>query len=138
MDEINEYAKLTDSAINEAKKRLAYEVTKIVHGEEEAEIAKKTTEALFENKGGKSDDMKTTEIPSASLAEGVDLAQILVEAGVFKSNGECRRMIDQKGVYLNDVVVADKFYKLTEKDFDKDGEAITRKGKKVYHRLKIV
>ena len=108
MDEINEYAKLTDSAINEAKK------------------------------GGKSDDMKTTEIPSASLAEGVDLAQVLVEAGVFKSNGECRRMIDQKGVYLNDVVVADKFYKLTEKDFDKDGEAIARKGKKVYHRLKIV
>ena len=47
-------------------------------------------------------------------------------------------MIDQKGVYLNDVVVADKFYKLTEKDFDKDGEAIARKGKKVYHRLKIV
>ena len=81
---------------------------------------------------------EATEIPSASLAEGVDLAQVLVEAGVFKSNGECRRMIDQKGVYLNDEVVADKFYKLTEKDFDADGEAIARKGKKVYHRLKIV
>jgi tyrosyl-tRNA synthetase len=119
MEEINEYAKLTDSAINEAKKRLAYEVTAIIHGNEQADIAKKTAEDLFENKGGKSEDMKTTEIPSASLAQGVDLAQVLVEAGVFKSNGECRRMIDQKGVYLNDEVVADKFYKLTEKDFDK-------------------
>ena len=138
MDEINEYGKLTDAAINEAKKKLAYEVTSIIHGKEQADIAKKTAEDLFENKGGKSDDMKTTEIPASSLGEGVDLAQVLVNAGVFKSNGECRRMIDQKGVYLNDVVVEDKFYKLSEKDFDKDGEAIARKGKKVYHRLKIV
>ena len=130
MDEINEYAKLTDAAINEAKKRLAYEVTKIVHGEEIADQVKKQTEDIFEN-GGRSDDMKTTEV-----TVGTCLTDVLVDAGLFKSKGEAKRMIQQKGVYLNDVVVEDLFYNLTEADF-KDGEAIVRKGKKVYHRLLV-
>ena len=128
MEEINEYAKLTDSAINEAKKRLAYEVTKIVHGEEIADQVKKQTEDIFEN-GGRSEDMKSTEV---SL--GDSLIDTLVTAGLFKSKGEAKRMIQQKGVYLNDVIVEDLFYALSEKDFT-DGEAIVRKGKKVYHRL---
>ena len=134
MDEINEYAKLKDSAINEAKKRLAYEVTKIVHGQEEADIARKTAEDIFENHG-RSDDMKTTEL---TLSDDTQLAKVLVDAGIFKSNGEVRRMIQQKGVYLNDVAVEDPFYVLKESDFDASGEAIVRKGKKVYHRLKLV
>lgn len=137
MEEINEYEKLMGSAaINEAKKRLAYEVTKIVHGEEQADIAKKTTEDIFENKG-RSDDMKTVEVAAASLKDGVDFAQVLVDAGLVKSKGECKRMIEQKGVYLNDVVVEDKFYMLTEKDFDENGEAIARKGKKGYLKIKV-
>ncbi len=137
MDEINEYAKLKDSAINEAKKRLAYEVTKIVHGEEQADIAKKTTEDIYENHG-RSEDMKTTEISSSDIAAGLQIADVLVTAGLMKSKGEARRMIQQKGVYLNDVAVEDQFYNLAESDFDKDGEAIIRKGKKNYHRLKLV
>ena len=128
MEEINEYAKLTDSAINEAKKRLAYEVTKIVHGEEIADQVKKQTEDIFEN-GGRSEDMKSTEV---SL--GDSLIDTLVTAGLFKSKGEAKRMIQQKGIYLNDNVVEDLFYNLSESDFN-DGEAIVRKGKKVYHRL---
>ena len=137
MDEINEYAKLKDSAINEAKKRLAYEVTQIVHGEEQADIAKKTTEDIYENHG-RSEDMKTTEISSSDIAAGLQIADVLVTAGLMKSKGEARRMIQQKGVYLNDVAVEDQFYNLAESDFDKDGEAIIRKGKKNYHRLKLV
>ncbi|MCQ2532022.1 MAG: tyrosine--tRNA ligase [Saccharofermentans sp.] len=137
MDEINEYAKLTDSAINEAKKRLAYEVTKIVHGEEAANIAKKTAEDLFENKG-RSEDMKTTEMTAADIASGKQLADVMVDAGIFKSKGEAKRMMQQKGVYLNDVVIEDMFYQLSDSDFDENGEAIVRKGKKVYHRLKRV
>ena len=141
MDEINEYAKLTDSAINEAKKRLAYEVTKIVHGEEAANIAKKTAEDLFEN-AGRSEDMKTTEITNDELNAGMQIADALVKAGLMKSKGEARRMIQQKGVYLNDVAVEDQFYEdqfyeLKESDFDASGEAIVRKGKKTYHRLKL-
>ncbi len=136
MDEIGEYAKLTDASINEAKKRLAFEVTKIIHGEEQALIAKKTAEDIFEN-AGRSDDMKTTEFTAAELAEGLQIAQALVKAGLMKSNGEARRMIAQKGVYLNDKVVEDQFYALSESDFDANGEAIVRKGKKNYHKLKI-
>ena len=136
LDEINEYAKLTDAAINEAKKRLAYEVTKIIHGEEQADIAKKTAEDIFEN-AGRSEDMKTTEITKEELGAGMQIADALVKAGLMKSKGEARRMIQQKGVYLNDKVVEDQFYALAESDFDDNGEAIVRKGKKVYHRLKI-
>ena len=136
MDEINEYAKLTDAAINEAKKRLAYEVTKIIHGEEQADIAKKTAEDIFEN-AGRSEDMKTTEITKEELGAGMQIADALVKAGLMKSKGEARRMIQQKGVYLNDKVVEDQFYALAESDFDDNGEAIVRKGKKVYHRLKV-
>ena len=136
MAEINEYAQLTDAAINEAKKRLAYEVTKIIHGEEAAEIAKKTAEDIFEN-AGRSEDMKTTEITKEELGAGMQIADALVKAGLMKSKGEARRMIQQKGVYLNDKVVEDQFYAFAESDFDDNGEAIVRKGKKVYHRLKV-
>jgi tyrosyl-tRNA synthetase len=136
MDEINEYAKLKDSAINEAKKKLAYEVTKIIHGEEAADIAKKTAEDIFEN-AGRSEDMKTTEITSDELKAGMQIADALVKAGLMKSKGEARRMIQQKGVYLNDNVVEDQFYELKESDFDANGEAIVRKGKKNYHRFKV-
>ena len=137
MDEINEYAKLTDSAINEAKKRLAFEVTKIVHGEEAALVAKKTAEDIFENKG-RSEDMKTVEVATADIAAGKQLADVVVEAGMFKSKGEAKRMMQQKGVYLNDVVIEDMFYQLSDSDFDDNGEAIVRKGKKVYYRIKKV
>lgn len=134
MDEINEYAKLTDSAINETKKRLAFEVTKIVHGEEIALQVKKQTEDIYENKG-RSDDMKTTEVDASGVANGtIQIADVLVEAGLMKSKGEAKRMISQKGVYLNDIALEDQFYALKESDFT-DGEAIVRKGKKVFHRL---
>ncbi|MCQ2466728.1 MAG: tyrosine--tRNA ligase [Clostridia bacterium] len=135
MEEINEYAKLTDAAINEAKKKLAYEVTKIVHGEEIADQVKKQTEDIFEN-NGRSENMNTTEITADALAAGIQVADILVEAGLMKSKGEAKRMIQQKGVYLNDVVVEDPFYTLKDSDFT-DSEAIIRKGKKVFHRLLI-
>ncbi len=135
MEEINEYAKLTDAAINEAKKKLAYEVTKIVHGEEIADQVKKQTENIFEN-NGRSENMNTTEITADALAAGIQVADILVEAGLMKSKGEAKRMIQQKGVYLNDVVVEDPFYTLKDSDFT-DSEAIIRKGKKVFHRLLI-
>ena len=108
----------------------------IVHGEEAADIAKKTAEDLFEN-AGRSEDMKTTEITNDELGAGMQIADALVKAGLMKSKGEARRMIQQKGVYLNDAVVEDQFYELKESDFDGNGEAIVRKGKKNYHRFKL-
>ena len=136
LDEINEYAKLTDAAINEAKKRLAFEVTKIVHGEEIALEVKKQTEDIFEN-SGKSENMNTTEITADELAAGLGLSDALVKAGIVKSKGEAKRLMAQKGIYLNDAVVEDPFYTLKDSDFS-DSEAIVRKGKKIFHRLKIV
>ncbi|MCH4153929.1 MAG: tyrosine--tRNA ligase [Saccharofermentans sp.] len=137
MDEIEDYAKLKDSAINEAKKRLAYEVTAIIHGREAAEIAQTTAQDIFEN-AGRSDDMKTTEIKASQLADGLAIADLMVTAGIVKSKGEAKRMIQQKGVYLNDAVVEDPFYALRESDFDASDEAILRKGKKNYYRIKVL
>ncbi len=135
MDEINEYAKLTDAAINEAKKRLAFEVTKIVHGEETALEVKKQAEDIFEN-SGKSENMNTTEISGDEISAGLQLADVLVKAGIVKSKGEAKRLMAQKGIYLNDVVIEDPFYALKSEDFT-DSEAIVRKGKKVFHRLML-
>ena len=135
LEEIAEYAKLSDSAINEAKKRLAFEVTKIVHGEEIAESVKKQTEDLFE-KGGRSDDMATSIITSDDLAAGIPLLDLLCQAKLTASKGEAKRLIAQNGVSLNDVVITDPFYVLSDKDFT-SGEAIIRKGKKIYHRVQI-
>lgn len=133
LEEIEEYGKLQDSAINEAKKRLAYEVTAIVHGSETADAVKKQAEALFEG-SGISEDMPTTTLSAEQLEAGVALLDLLVEAKLLASKGEARRMITQKGIYLNGDVVDDIFYKITVSDFA-DGEAIIKKGKKVFHRL---
>jgi len=136
LDEIAEYAKLSDAAVNEAKKRLAFEVTKIVHGEELADAVRKQTEDLFE-KGGRSDDMATTIVAAGDLASGISILDLLCQAKLTASKGEAKRLIAQNGINLNDIVVSDPFYLLTDKDFS-SGEAIIRKGKKIYHRIRIV
>src|SRR5665647_2031351 len=106
LDEIAEYAKLSDAAVNEAKKRLAFEVTKIVHGEELADAVRKQTEDLFE-KGGRSDDMATTVVTSGDLASGVSILDLLCQAKLTASKGEAKRLIAQNGINLNDIAVSD-------------------------------
>lgn len=135
MDEISEYARLTDAAVNDAKKRLAFEVTKIVHGEAEADKARQQAEDLFGN-AGRSDTMPSTSVDRQGLAHGISLLDVLLEAKLIPSKGEGRRLIQQSGIYLNNQPVADINYLLTDADFT-DGEAIVRKGKKIYHALKI-
>lgn len=135
MEEIAEYAKLEDSAINEAKKKLAWEVTAIVHGRETADSVKKQAEDLFE-RGGRSDDMPSTSISTDDLIKGPLLLDIMLEAKLIPSKGEGRRLIQQGGVYLNDTQINDFTRVLTESDFAYN-EAIIRKGKKVYHRLTL-
>ena len=134
MDEINEYAKLKDVQINEAKKRLAFEVTRIVHGETEAERCKAQAEALFEQ-GGKSDTMPTTILSDEEKENGIGLLDLMCRAGLIPTNSEGRRLIQQGGVFINDITVADPARRFTKADLI-DGEAILRKGKKVYHRVK--
>lgn len=128
MDEVNRLGDLKDAAINEAKKILAYEVTKIVHGEEEAEKAKAATEALFGGAGAAAD------MPTINAGTGRKLLDVLVAGKVFASKSEGRRLIQQNGLSLNDEKVTDADYVLSESDF-KDGEAIIKKGKKKYYKL---
>lgn len=128
MEEVHRLSSLEGSAINEAKTVLAYEVTKIVHGEEEANKAKKAAEALFGGAGS------TQDMPTVAAETGKKLLDVLTAGKVFASKSEGRRLIQQNGLSLNDAKVTDVDYILQESDF-KDGEAIVKKGKKKYFKL---
>lgn len=131
MEEVHSLGSLQDAAINEAKKVLAYEVTKLVHGQEEADKAQAAAEAVFGGSGS-NENMPTIQLTAEN--EGQKLLDILVAGQVFESKGEGRRLIKQNGLSLNDAKVADPDYILTDGDFT-DGEAIVRKGKKKFYRL---
>lgn len=128
MEEVHRLSSLEGSAINEAKTVLAYEVTKIVHGEEEANKAKKAAEALFGGAGN------TQDMPTVAAETGKKLLDVLTAGKVFASKSEGRRLIQQNGLSLNDAKVTDVDYILQASDF-KDGEAIVKKGKKKYFKL---
>ena len=133
MDEVRRLGALKDAEINEAKKVLAFEVTKIVHGEEEAKKAKEAAEALFSGQGS-AEDMPTIDV---ALSGGEKLIDVLTQNGVFASKGEGRRLVQQNGLTLNDEKVTDVDYVLTTADFN-DGSAIVRKGKKKYYLVRII
>ena len=137
MEEVRRLGALKDAAINEAKARLAYEVTKLVHGEEEAEKAQAAAQALFAPTAGPNTaDLPGTDLPAADLAAGLDILALLTRCGLIKSNGEGRRLIADGGVYLNNERVAEHTRPITEDDFA-DGRLLLRKGKKVYHQVTL-
>lgn len=131
MNEVRRLGSLQDAAINEAKAVLAYEVTKLVHGAEEADKAKAAAEAVFGGSGS-NENMPTIELAGEGV--GRKLLDVLVAGKVFASKGEGRRLIQQNGLSLNDAKVADADYVLSDGDFH-DGEAIVKKGKKKFYRL---
>lgn len=133
MERIRELSELKDEKINEAKEVLAYEVTKIVHGEEEAEKAQQSARALFKS-GESSEDMPSTEIDASKLQDGMGVLDLLTWSGLIPSKGEGRRLIQQGGLYINGERVNDFNLVITPSSFN-NGELIIRKGKKVYHRL---
>ena len=127
-EEVDRLSSLKDQEINEAKKIAAYEITKLIHGEDEAVKARDAAEALFGN-GGNLDNMPTTKVE-----ENISILDALVQTGMAPSKGQAKTLIAQGGISLNDIKVEDISYKLSEEDF-KEGYAILRKGKKVYHKL---
>ena len=132
LDEINAMESWDDSRINEKKEILAYELTALVHGEEEAARARDTAKALF---GGKGDDsnMPTTELSAADLpAEGMNVIALLCACKLAASNGEARRLIQQGGVSVNDERV-NGIDTVISADALREG-VIIRKGKKVFHK----
>ena len=132
MEEIRTMEKWEGAELNQAKRILAYEVTKLVHGEEEAIKARDAAEAVFAN-GGVSDNMPTTEINLADY-EGKSVLDMLVAINFIPSKGEGRRLVQQNGLSVNDSKVTDVNMPLTD-DFFTDEGLIVKKGKKVFHRI---
>ena len=133
MDEVRRLGALEGSEINKAKEILAYEVTKLVHGEEEASKAQEAARALFAG-GVNMDNVPTVTISKEKL--GSDLLMILAEEKVVPSKAEGRRLIQQGGLSLNGEKVTDVKRALTEEDF-KDGSALVKRGKKNYHKIEL-
>ena len=131
IEQIKELTKYKDERMNEAKKVAAYEITKLVHGEAEAKKAEEASNALF-NGQGNLDSMPSTKIDNANIS----ILDAIVVTGIAPSKGQARTLINQGGISLNDEKVSDVSYVLSDSDF-KDGFAILRKGKKVFHKLEI-
>lgn len=128
-EEVEKLSGLKDEKINEAKKIAAYEITKLIHGEEEAKKAEETSKALFEGQGNL-ENMPSTKIEN----EDITIVEALVVTKIAPSKGQAKTLIEQGGISLNDEKITEINYKLSEKDF-KNGIAILKKGKKIYHKL---
>jgi len=134
MDEVRRLSALEGAEINEAKKVLAYEVTKLIHGEEEAEGAKKAAEALFS--GG----VDMSNVPTVEIAEDMKSALILdiiAQTGIVPSKKEGRRLIEQGGLTINDIKIEDVNEIFNESYLEKDGYALIKRGKKKFYKLVI-
>lgn len=136
MDEVKRLSSLEGSEINRAKEVLAYEITQIVHGKEKADSAQKAARALFEG-GKETGSIPSTEIDSSRFEDGIGLLDLLAEVGLTKSNGEGRRLIKQGGLYIEEETISDPNTIIKIDNFV-DGKLMIRKGKKVYHQVKLV
>ena len=133
MDEVRRLSALEGSAINEAKRVLAFEVTKNIHGEEEALKAQQAAEALFAG-GAMGGSVPTTTLTCEDLAAENRLMALVAKVGLCKSNGEARKTMQAGGLYLGDEKVTDVDFRVTPEMLEGEGLLI-RKGKKSYHKL---
>ena len=132
LEQIDEMATWKDSKINEAKEILAFELTKLVHGEEEAAKAQTAAKSLFVG-GGDDANMPTTEIPADKLVDGkIGILNLMVACGLAPSNKQARQLVEQGGVLVNDEKVPNAQFAVTEEQL-REGVKI-RKGKKVFHK----
>ena len=137
MDEVRAITDMEHGAdINKAKERLAYEVTTLVHGQEEAEKSQAAAKALFGG-GGDMANMPATQIPAAEFGEGMDIIALMQRCQLVSSSSEARRLIKDGGVYLNNERVAAHDQMVTKADM-KEGYALIRKGKKVFHKVEVI
>lgn len=133
MEQINEYAKLEGAELNKVKEVLAFELTKMIHGEEEATKAQNAAKALFAG-GADNSHMPETVLTDDDFTDGsIMLLDMMVKAGIIKSKGEGRRLITQGGVSVNDEKATDPNMSFTTDDFS--NEIIVKKGKKVFHKF---
>ena len=128
MEKVEELSGLKDEKINEAKKVAAYEITKLIHGEEEAKKAEEASNALFEGQGS------IENMPSAEIDNNISILDAIITVGFAPSKGQARQLINQGGITLNNKKVSDTNYILSDSDFT-EGYAILKKGKKSYYKL---
>ena len=136
MEEVNRLSNLEGENINEAKKIAAYEITKLVHGEDAANEAKKTAEELFENKNS-AENMPQVALDKNTFVDNtISLLDVMVTAGVAKSKGDAKTLISQGGISLDDEKVTDIFHRIHMDTFEK-GYVVLKKGKKIFIKLII-
>jgi tyrosyl-tRNA synthetase len=136
MDEIAKLSALAGAEINEAKKILAFEATKMLHGEQAANEAASTAQAVFE-KGGMGDDLPEIMLAQEALESGYLVSKLLLEIGFANSNGEARRLIKGGGVRLNDEKITDENQNIHSADFGADQEIKISAGKKRHGRIRL-
>ena len=130
MQEIKRLSSLKDEQLNEAKKIIAFEITKLVHGEQEAQKAQQASQALFEGTGS------LDNIPQITLSTpNCSLAQALIECNICTSKSQAKTLITQGAITLNDTKITDVSYTLSDQDFQTQN-TILKKGKKIFYRLK--
>ncbi len=136
MEEVRRLSALEGAEINQTKEILAFEVTKLVHGEAEANKAQEAAKALF-GSGALGGSVPTTEISRAEIVDGVDIITLLTKTGLASSRGEGRRLIQQGGLTLEEEKVNDIDLTISLESF-RNGTLMLKKGKKVYHQVKLV
>jgi tyrosyl-tRNA synthetase len=135
MEEVKRLGALEGALINEAKEVLAFELTKTIHGEEEAKKALEASKALFAG-GQKTGSIPSTTLSSDLFTEGLDPITLLVDTGIVPSRSEGRRIIQQGGLKINEIKITDINHKVTLSDFI-DNAIMIQKGKKVFHQVKL-
>ena len=136
LEEISEYEKLEGSELNAVKERLGFELTKMIHGEEEAQKALDTARSLFAG-GANASDMPSTDIQADDLTDGsIGILDLMLKCELIPSKGEGRRLVQQGGVSLNDSKVTDPTTQITAESF-KDGYVVIKKGKKIFHKVNL-
>ena len=136
LDQIKEMESWEGSQLNKAKEILAFELTKLVHSEEDAVNAQTASRNLFTG-GGISGDIPTTTYAKAELDEGKDILTLLVDTKLAPSRGEARRLVQQGGVSVNGEKVSDISASFTSEDFNDDEVLLIKKGKKGFHQIKV-
>ena len=135
MEEVRRLGAFQDSKINEAKEILAYEVTKLVHGEEKASKAQEAERALFA-KGGSGDNIPTIDMKADDFKDGMNILDIYMKCGLIPSKGEGRRLMQQGGIKMKGETINDFNRMITLEDFE-DGKLLLQKGKKAFKQIKI-
>lgn len=136
LEEVKRYGQRTGADLREAKEVLAFEATKITHGEEEAQQAREASRRAFGNEQGSLEAITTTSLDKGRLKKGITAFELFAETGLCASKGDAKRLISQGGAYVNGRRLQDSDEVIAEEDFQ-EGAAVLRAGKKRYHRVLV-